>query len=123
MAPEIARSWQFMAPEIAIVWRFMAPETANYKRFMASCLFFISPKKLKHKKFPPQMLSHPINFQFYPFSAHVILECSLTIYATSGIPSEAKFPGWLLVGGVKLKLKLNSVQKLEFGLSLAIYSL
>jgi hypothetical protein len=32
------------------------------------------------------------------------------------------FPGWL--GGVKLKLKLNSAQlKLEFGLSLAITSL
>jgi hypothetical protein len=46
MAPENARSWQFMAPEIAISWHFMAPETAGYWRFMALtyfCLFFMIP--------------------------------------------------------------------------------
>jgi hypothetical protein len=35
MAPENARSWQFIAPHIAISWQFMAPETASYCRFMA----------------------------------------------------------------------------------------
>ena len=40
MAPENARSWQFMAPEIAISWQFMAPETAGYWRFMALSYFF-----------------------------------------------------------------------------------
>ena len=46
MAPENARSWQFMAPEIAISWQFMAPETAGYWRFMSLsyfCLFFMIP--------------------------------------------------------------------------------
>ena len=46
MAPENARSWQFMATEIAISWQFMAPETAGYWRFMALsyfCLFFMIP--------------------------------------------------------------------------------
>ena len=41
MAPENARSWQFMAPEIAISWQFMAPETAGYCRFMAPSLFVV----------------------------------------------------------------------------------
>ena len=39
MAPENARSWQFMAPEIAISWQFMAPETAGCWRFMALSYF------------------------------------------------------------------------------------
>ena len=49
MAPENARSWQFMAPEIAISWQFMAPETAGYWRFMALsyfCLFYMIPLSL-----------------------------------------------------------------------------
>jgi hypothetical protein len=32
MAPENARSWQFMAPEIVISWQYMAPETEGYWR-------------------------------------------------------------------------------------------
>jgi hypothetical protein len=40
MAPENARSWQFMAPEIAISWEFKAPETAGYWRFMALSYFY-----------------------------------------------------------------------------------
>jgi hypothetical protein len=39
MAPENARSWQFMAPEIAISWQFMAPETASFWKFMALSYF------------------------------------------------------------------------------------
>ena len=39
MAPENARSWQFMAPEITISWQFMAPATAGYWRFMALSYF------------------------------------------------------------------------------------
>ena len=39
MAPENARSCQFMAPEMAISGQSMAPETAGYWSFMALSYF------------------------------------------------------------------------------------
>jgi hypothetical protein len=39
MAPENARSLQFMAQEVAISWQFMATETASSWRFMALSYF------------------------------------------------------------------------------------